>query len=698
MYLKKIHIENFRLLKDINIDLDKSLTLVVGKNNTGKTSIVHLIRFVLNEKKNLSIDDYPLECRKALYETIEKYWANQLKDTEIKNNIAETKVTFFIDYSDEGEDDFLGELRNFIIDVDDSQNIAQIDAVYAFNSLHATELFSICRNRYNELLNAKYENELLPKEGFDRSITMAVVKEQFSKLFSLVVYAVNPNDYTDYQERSPSLLHNIFTCAVIDAERDLGENENKNEHPLLNIMNRVFSQDEEQLTEEFRPMADNLNQYITQVNFTAQEKINALMDKIIENMIYFGYPTAEDMRLQANTDISLKQQILNSTDLTYISANSEESLPSTHNGLGYKNLIKITFMLHNFAQEIMQNSASIPLLLMEEPEAHMHPQLQISFLGFLNKFMEKAVGKNKIVQIIISTHSSHIANTVSFKQVRYMRRKQQYVICKDLQDFYESAQSEDEKKENLEFLQKYLKLSYCDLYFCDKAILVEGAAERLLVPTIISKCDEAELFGKEKPTLASQYYTIVEVGGAYAHRFYEFVDFLEIPTLILTDIDFVDDTGKKCQLSAAVRSSNGAINRWCRDKYNIACSKTVSIATVLALAQDPQKRNNGYRHIEFQLEEYSAHPRSLEESIQNVNRELFGIDKISNEIPIFNEEEQGKTAFALMLLTDEKYENFTIPSYIQNGLIWLNDQDKMPDSKTASRKSKGKRSLTVKKV
>lgn len=52
MYIQKIHIENFRLLKNVDIVLDKSLTLIVGKNNTGKTSVAHLLQSIINEKKN----------------------------------------------------------------------------------------------------------------------------------------------------------------------------------------------------------------------------------------------------------------------------------------------------------------------------------------------------------------------------------------------------------------------------------------------------------------------------------------------------------------------------------------------------------------------------------------------------------------------------------------------------------------------
>lgn len=172
MYLQKIHIENFRLLKNVDIVLDQSLTLIVGKNNTGKTSISHLLQAIISEKKNLSFNDYPLECRKQFYEILEKYWAGEINSADINQHIPETKLVFYIDYSNDGEDHFLGELRNFIIDMDDTQNVARIDAIYAFNSLQVTELFDICHKRYNELQAAKENGDSNGKEAssdiFDR--------------------------------------------------------------------------------------------------------------------------------------------------------------------------------------------------------------------------------------------------------------------------------------------------------------------------------------------------------------------------------------------------------------------------------------------------------------------------------------------------------------------------------------------------
>ena len=70
MYLKKLQVENYRLLKEVSISLDKNLTLFVGKNNTGKTSLMEVIKFLISNASSLPFDDYPLDCRQELYTAI----------------------------------------------------------------------------------------------------------------------------------------------------------------------------------------------------------------------------------------------------------------------------------------------------------------------------------------------------------------------------------------------------------------------------------------------------------------------------------------------------------------------------------------------------------------------------------------------------------------------------------------------------
>lgn len=69
--------------------------------------------------------------------------------------------------------------------------------------------------------------------------------------------------------------------------------------------------------------------------------------------------------------------------------------------------------------------------------------------------------------------------------------------------------------------------------------MVEGASERLLIPDMIDKCNKSGDFSSQKYKLPAQYYTIIEIGGAYAYKFIPFIEFLGIPCLILTDVDSV---------------------------------------------------------------------------------------------------------------------------------------------------------------
>lgn len=663
MYLKSIHIENYRLLRDVTIALDRSLTLFVGKNNTGKTSAMQAIEFILSGTNSIFFDDYPLDCRQKLYTAVCNYWNSTSENAffDFQKAVPVTKVTLKVDYSD----DILGNVSEFIIDLDESVEEAIIQVSFDIRG-DANKTLEICRQQYDTLVNDKF----LGKEK--EAALHSVVKEHFADFFKARIVAVNPTNQEDVLEKKKTDLHNLFCLKVIRAERSMDESETANSNPLGKIMRDLFSSELEDIEAGVQESLGKIQALIADTNINLQEQINAHMATIVQSMMPFGYPAADDLRLQANTNIDLEKRIREDTELTYISANASESLPSSHNGLGYKNLIKISLELHEFARTIKNDKTRLAVLFLEEPEAHMHPQLQSTFVSYVEDFLAREVGVGS-VQVLITTHSAHVANTVEFNKVRYIRRHTDYVECESIAEFPKTGTSE-EQASHLKFLQKYMKLSYCDLYFCDKAILVEGASERLLIPDMIRKCQEVGNFKESEIPLTSQYYTIIEVGGAYAHHFYDFVDYLEIPTLILTDIDFVKGTQYRsaCSSIEADTSSNGAIIRWCRKVLGIDGKEAVSIAQILGMTGE--QLTDGYRHLEFQKEENGFHPRSLEDAIMNCNRTIFKIKK--GEIPDFNSRNDQKTEFALRLLMEDDYNSYQVPSYIRDGLIWLNNQSR----------------------
>ena len=233
--------------------------------------------------------------------------------------------------------------------------------------------------------------------------------------------------------------------------------------------------------------------------------------------------------------------------------------------------------------------------------------------------------------------------------------------------------------DNVDFIRKYLTLTRCDLFFADKAIFVEGASERLLLPDMIGKCESSGIFGACKYPLSAQYYAVIEIGGAYAHKFIPFIDFLGAPCLILTDLDSVADRkgkgGKIVKKSVVVSqgetTSNETIKWWVRRNKGLPDDDTSKIALSDIIAMTSDDKTKGKCHIEFQTNENGLCGHSLEEAIRNVNRKHYNLGKRTSEKKL-EFTGKSKTDFALDLIY--KCSDYCIPDYIKSGLKWLNDQ------------------------
>lgn len=651
MYLASVRIRNYRLLVDAELEVDSATTLIVGRNNTAKTSLLSFIKGVL-EGGSFGFDDYPLWKRKGLCDSVNEYVCGKLSFDDLCASVEPIVAEFRIDYSQEGEEDGLGALSPFIIDVDPEITTALIVVEYG-----------LTRNekKLRDVLAGGRGDE----DGFgDAEEVCDAIRGGFKKLFSLTAYAVNPTKANERQVKDIGELKMLFPSCYIPAERLLGEDGSKSD-PLASLITEFFDSSASELGPEVAEMMKDLHGVVSRANREVQGKSDEVLSSLVNEAVGFGYPNAEELQLAVTTRLDFDEQIKNQSLLSYTAKEAGESLPGTHNGLGYKNLIKMEFLLAAFAKSVAKaGDACIPLLFIEEPESHMHPQMQHAFARYLESFIGR-IGSTRI-QTFLSSHSAHVANTIPFAQIRYAQKTKDGIVYKNLSTFA------DKHRDNTDFIMKYLTLTRCDLLFADKAILVEGASERLLLPDIIEKCAAAGDFDGQKYRLTEQYCSLIEVGGAYAYKFLPFVEFLGIPCLVITDLDPVAGANNKAvSVSQGETTSNATIKWWARRNVGLPEDGSSKIELSSVISMDAEKKTQKQCHIEFQTEEHGLCGRSLEEAVRNVNRAIYGLNKNATEDDLtFGN--GCKTDFALDLVY--KHDSYTVPAYIRDGLVWLNDQ------------------------
>jgi predicted ATP-dependent endonuclease of OLD family len=428
-----------------------------------------------------------------------------------------------------------------------------------------------------------------------------------------------------------------------------------------------------------------------------------------------GYPGVANPRLKISTrvrpidglnhDAAVQYEIggLSETD-----AEAELRLPEDYNGLGYQNLISMVFRLMGFRDEWMKvgkagkrqdsSDTAIPplhLVLVEEPEAHLHAQVQQVFIQQAYKVLRKhpLLGKLRdfTTQLIVSTHSSHIAHECEFAALRYFRRLAATDACviptTAVVDLSETFGEGDTQR----FVTRYIKAVHCDLFFADAAILVEGPAERMLVP----------YFVREKFEFLTQcYISWLEIGGSHAHRLRPLLEKLGLPSLIITDIDAkIGSPAKAVQPKRGVGQTtrNKTLETWVPKKSTIDelldCSPSDRINTndgsfaVCVAFQQPIKVDYGG------VPEAEALANTFEDALVFHNLQLFksldGDGLVARFRTAINEktttDELGqamfdalkggvKAEFALDLLELKDASQITIPQYISDGLSWLEQQ------------------------
>jgi putative ATP-dependent endonuclease of OLD family len=154
------------------------------------------------------------------------------------------------------------------------------------------------------------------------------------------------------------------------------------------------------------------------------------------------------------------------------------------NGLGENNLIYTSVVLGDLINRCEDPELELyNALLVEEPEAHLHPQLQNRFFSYLNNIEDKGA------QVFITSHSPTITAKTNLDKLIVLQKQEDKIAP----FAFSKLTKDDFSPKNRDFLKKFLDVTKSQLFFANGVILVEGLAEALLLPTLAKVFLEIDL-------------------------------------------------------------------------------------------------------------------------------------------------------------------------------------------------------------
>ncbi|MFZ6665650.1 ATP-dependent nuclease [Peijinzhouia sedimentorum] len=683
MKITKIQIENFRLLKNFSMDLEKDLSLVIGKNNTGKTSILSILDKFLNEKSKFSYDDLNIDFRNEI--------EDQIKSINFPEEFTPKgiKLKIFIEYD---EQDDLSNVSRVLMDLDPENNIIVLGFEYTLSFTDFLEL----RSDYiafdiNEKAKVDGGKKNRPRE------LKEFLKQEFGNYFNThkmsfdydrVAQKVNESNFIDLKDETIG-IKNIISFKYISARRDVTNKEKEN--TLSKQTSSLYKKTED--NSDKNQATENFKDQLSETDNTLSDIYKDLFSDVIKKVQDFGGIKLNDTDIAIISTLQHRELLEGNTTVVY--THDDHKLPEHYNGLGYMNLISMIFeieiLVQDFKRDKDKRPADINLLVIEEPEAHTHPQMQYIFIKNIKKLLAEGIkrddGINRPLQYIITTHSSHIVADSNFDDIKYLKTEaKNNVTAKNLSDLRKQYETNPSQ---YQFLKQYLTISRAEIFFADKAVLIEGDTERILIPTFMRKVDleEAARLKAEDTEeiflpLLSQNISIIEV-GAYSQIFEKFIEFLGIKSLILTDIDAINDDETACPVNEGTKTSNSAIKHFLKEI-------TWDDLKALPIGDRTIPLGSSIVCLCYQQEEDAYHARSFEDAFIHSNREFVKGSKATfqglKNASYFDDDAKGpyelagscikkKTHFALDILyhSNKDFSNWNIPAYIKNGLLWLKE-------------------------
>ncbi|KRF67324.1 hypothetical protein ASG99_16740 [Bacillus sp. Soil768D1] len=649
MYISKIKMKNFRLLNDTSLDLKKDLSLLIGRNNSGKTSFLVLFE-KFYEQKDFNYNDFSLSLRNKIKDINDHTETNQLT----------IQMVLEIKYH---KDDNLEHISDFILDLD-----PEIDTVKI--------LFECAINKKSLL------KDLLTIESEDKE---RYIIKNINSYLQKDVYVFD--DYKDLEinnrhklvKKELKSIKKLINFQIIHAKRDVASSEeNKESKKVLSSLTTKYFNNNSQ--GDFI----SINKQLIEMDSNLDKQYDTFFKTFLKNSKEF----LEIKNIKVVSNLQSNELLQYSSQVVYGVDNNH--LPENLNGLGFMNILYLLLTIEIKKENFIDINKEINLLFIEEPEAHTHPQMQYVFARKIKTILDDV----KNLQTVVTTHSAQIVSQCDFEDIRYLMK----TVDEDgnenteIKNFHTELEKKYTKLEEFKFLKQYLTIQSAELFFASKIIFIEGTTEKILLPYFINKFDKENEKKESYIPLSSQNICILEV-GANAKVFHHFLEFLKIKTLIITDIDTTakmsSDKGyySACEVLKAQNTSNETLKHFLRapDLKTEKPAFEKWIENLRTNALDDYSENI---KIAYQTKEKNYQGRSFEDAFININKETIKMNKDNidglKKTKLFEEEENiyeltqevldKKSNFAASLLylaLSEEAIDWEIPAYIRGGLSWI---------------------------
>lgn len=735
MRIDHIHIRNFRKLKNCRIDFNIDQTIFVGANNSGKTSAMSAIIWFLKDQNRFTTREFTLtnwrdinklanswvavddetENRDALLASLlsPEQWDNLVPSLDLWINIDEKEayMVYKLIPSLEWKKDLVGVRLRF-----EPKDIKSLYADFRTASLKVKEIKE--SPQYKDANNV----DLFPQNMWD----FLNRRGNLNKYFEIKYYVLDSQniDYEnpDYKvQATPSIslennpLVSLIKIDSIEAFREFSDPEGRNDNEIDTLSKQLQAYYRSNFEDETQFDLDDLKLLgeMKRATETYDEKLDKSFRAPIAELNNINYPGFQNPEIHVKSHVSIVDSITHESSVQFtVQGDDELSLPEKYNGLGLRNLISIYLKMVQFREQWtnldriekagINQIEPIHLVFIEEPEAHLHAQAQQVFIrkamdALTNDSANEILRNNKnlTTQLVVSTHSNHIVNEVDMCHLRYFKRIIDDHIKIPVSEVVNLSRTFGDDNDTKRFVTRYIRLTHCDIFFADAIILVEGAAERILMPKFIR--DE---------NMDNFYISVIEINGSHAHRFDSLTQKLGIPTLIITDIDAQEERLEKEELKwkSAIpqknkkqKTNNDTIKHWL---------KIESIDMLLELPFPNKQKGNicisyqipisvNWTNQKKEDELYEVYPYTFEDSLVFTNIKLFQRDEKMAKMGVittfynylkkaisledFHEKmfsclekrKNVKASFATDILYTEQFDKIQAPSYIKEGLIWL---------------------------